>query len=187
MFYPTHIDIGIFIGTIGLFFVFFLLFARFFPVLALNEVKTILKSSGESFKNDEAHSPAYSLADQHLAFKVSHDHHDDYAHGHTTNQVEAEPVAEPITEAPADGNIETLLSAVGKANADDKDDLKLLNGLGPAIETKLNKIGIFTLAQIAKMTKAEYDLLDELIDLRGRAEKDDWAGQANDLLNNNEN
>ena len=52
MFYPTHIDIGIFIGTIGLFSVFFLLFARFFPVLALNEIKSILKVSGESYKND---------------------------------------------------------------------------------------------------------------------------------------
>jgi len=51
MHYPSHIDIGVYIGTIGLFFVFFLLFARFFPVLALNEVKTILKSSGESYKN----------------------------------------------------------------------------------------------------------------------------------------
>ena len=51
MHFPTHIDIGVYIGTIGLFFVFFLLFARFFPVLALNEVKSILKSSGESYKN----------------------------------------------------------------------------------------------------------------------------------------
>ena len=53
MFYPTHIDIGIFIGTIGLFSVFFLLFARFFPVLALNEIKSILKGSGESYKNED--------------------------------------------------------------------------------------------------------------------------------------
>jgi len=30
--------------------VFFLLFARYFPVLALNEVKTILKGSGQSYK-----------------------------------------------------------------------------------------------------------------------------------------
>jgi molybdopterin-containing oxidoreductase family membrane subunit len=29
-------------------------FARFFPVLALNELKTILKSSGESYKNEQA-------------------------------------------------------------------------------------------------------------------------------------
>ncbi len=56
MFYPTWVDIGIFIGTIGIFFTLFLLFARFFPVLALNELKSILKISGESYKNnDSAH------------------------------------------------------------------------------------------------------------------------------------
>ena len=55
MFYPTFVDIGVFIGTIGLFFVLFLLFARFFPVLALNELKTILKSSGENYKNKTHH------------------------------------------------------------------------------------------------------------------------------------
>ena len=42
--------VGVFIGTIGIFFTLFLLFARFFPVLALNELKTILKSSGEHHK-----------------------------------------------------------------------------------------------------------------------------------------
>lgn len=50
MFHPTFVDIGIFIGTIGIFFVLFLLFTRFFPVLALNELKSILKSSGENYK-----------------------------------------------------------------------------------------------------------------------------------------
>jgi Ni/Fe-hydrogenase subunit HybB-like protein len=54
MFYPTWVDIGIFIGTIGIFFTLFLLFARFFPVLALNELKSILKGSGESYKNDQS-------------------------------------------------------------------------------------------------------------------------------------
>jgi molybdopterin-containing oxidoreductase family membrane subunit len=51
MHYPSHIDLGVYVGTIGLFFVFFLLFARFFPVLPIAELKTILKSSGESYKN----------------------------------------------------------------------------------------------------------------------------------------
>ncbi len=51
MFYPTWVDIGVFIGTLGLFSVFYLLFLRYFPVLAFNEVKTILKSSGEKYKN----------------------------------------------------------------------------------------------------------------------------------------
>ena len=50
MFSPTFVDIGIFVGTIGFFFVLFLLYARTFPVIAQAEVKTILKSSGEYYK-----------------------------------------------------------------------------------------------------------------------------------------
>jgi molybdopterin-containing oxidoreductase family membrane subunit len=50
-FHPTWVDIGVFVGTIGLFFTLFLLFTRFFPVLALNELKSILKVSGESYRD----------------------------------------------------------------------------------------------------------------------------------------
>jgi len=50
MFSPTFVDTGIFIGTIGFFFVLFLLYARTFPVIAQSEVKTILKSSGKRYK-----------------------------------------------------------------------------------------------------------------------------------------
>ncbi|MBK9422043.1 MAG: polysulfide reductase NrfD [Flavobacteriales bacterium] len=52
MFYPTWVDVGTFIGTIGIFFTLYLLFARYFPVLAFNELKTILKTSGESYKGE---------------------------------------------------------------------------------------------------------------------------------------
>lgn len=51
MFYPTWVDLGVYIGTIGVFSVFYLLFLKYFPVLAFNEVKSILKSSGEKYKN----------------------------------------------------------------------------------------------------------------------------------------
>ena len=50
MFSPTFIDIGIFLGTIGFFFVLFLMYARTFPVVAQAELKTILKSSGSEYK-----------------------------------------------------------------------------------------------------------------------------------------
>lgn len=51
MFHPSWVDIGVYLGTIGLFFVLFLLFTRFFPVLALNELKSILKGSGEAYRD----------------------------------------------------------------------------------------------------------------------------------------
>ncbi|MBS1652505.1 MAG: polysulfide reductase NrfD [Bacteroidetes bacterium] len=53
-FTPSFIDIGIFVGTIGMFGMLFLLFSRFFPVIAQAEIKTILKSSGEQQKKDAA-------------------------------------------------------------------------------------------------------------------------------------
>ncbi|MGD1845087.1 MAG: NrfD/PsrC family molybdoenzyme membrane anchor subunit [Salibacteraceae bacterium] len=63
MFHPTFVDIGIFLGTIGLFFVLFLLFSRFFPVIALNELKTILKVSGEGYKKQYKAKAAVSSDD----------------------------------------------------------------------------------------------------------------------------
>jgi len=43
MFSPSIIDIGLYVGTLGLFFTLFLLFAKFFPVINMAEIKTILK------------------------------------------------------------------------------------------------------------------------------------------------
>jgi len=43
MFSPTRIDVGVYVGTIGLFFTLFLLFAKFFPVINMAEVKSVLK------------------------------------------------------------------------------------------------------------------------------------------------
>jgi hypothetical protein len=54
---------GIFVGTIGIFFTLYLLFARYFPVLAFNELKSILKSSGESYKNGRGATPITALSD----------------------------------------------------------------------------------------------------------------------------
>jgi molybdopterin-containing oxidoreductase family membrane subunit len=48
MFHPSFVDIGIFLGTIGIFFTLFLIFARTFPVIAVSELKSILKSTGEN-------------------------------------------------------------------------------------------------------------------------------------------
>ena len=52
---PSWVEIGIFIGTIGLFFVLFLLFTRVAPVVAIAEVKSILKSSGDQYIGSKVH------------------------------------------------------------------------------------------------------------------------------------
>ena len=48
MFSPTIYDVGIYIFTFGLFFTLFFLFAKFFPVINMAEVKSVLKSSSST-------------------------------------------------------------------------------------------------------------------------------------------
>ncbi|MBK9319702.1 MAG: polysulfide reductase NrfD [Bacteroidetes bacterium] len=57
MYSPTWVEAGIFIGSLGLFFTCFLLFARFFPVIAMSELKTIIKSSSEGAKKKQSTTP----------------------------------------------------------------------------------------------------------------------------------
>jgi Ni/Fe-hydrogenase subunit HybB-like protein len=47
---PTIWEIGFYLGTFGLFFTCYFLFAKFFPVIAVAEIKHILKKSGENYK-----------------------------------------------------------------------------------------------------------------------------------------
>lgn len=46
---PTWIEIGMFIGTMGIFMTLYLVFTRIAPVVAIAEVKGILKSSGDQY------------------------------------------------------------------------------------------------------------------------------------------
>jgi Ni/Fe-hydrogenase subunit HybB-like protein len=47
---PTIWEVGFYLGTFGLFFTCYFLFSKFFPVIALAEIKHILKRSGENYK-----------------------------------------------------------------------------------------------------------------------------------------
>jgi Ni/Fe-hydrogenase subunit HybB-like protein len=51
-FAPTWVDIGMFIGSFGLFFTLFLLFVRFMPMVAISEVKAVL--AHEQHENEES-------------------------------------------------------------------------------------------------------------------------------------
>ena len=93
----------------------------------------------------------------------------------------------PVPEAaPAGASIGKLLSSIGSFDASSQtpDDLKKVKGIGPLMEKTLNKIGIFSFLQVSKMTEKEYNLLDSITgSFPGRAQRDDWAGQAKNLIN----
>src|SRR5690554_1497040 len=189
MFQPTFVDIGTFMGTIGFFFVLFLLYARTFPVIAQAEVKTILKSSGEGFKRLRAvhgddHSHVQHIeeypADAGPAANVEGKHF----MGPFDDTEEAE--VKPVDFEQHRGRIDNLLSGMGSFDpaVQKQDDLQRINGIGPVMEQKLHQLGIFTFEQVSRMTDKEYDLLDEIIsEFPGRAKRDDWAGQALILKN----
>ena len=71
---PTWVEIGIFVGTLGIFMTLFLMFSRFFPVVAIAEVKSILKISGNQYRREQMeevkNEPAYKDADSRLIYKI---------------------------------------------------------------------------------------------------------------------
>lgn len=50
---PTWVEIGLFIGTLGLFGTLFMLFTRLAPVVAIAEIKSILKDGGDQYVGPE--------------------------------------------------------------------------------------------------------------------------------------
>lgn len=62
------------------------------------------------------------------------------------------------------------------------DDLKRINGIGPKLETMLNKQGIYQFAQLASFTDDDVRWLDHHLAFKGRIERDDWLNQARKLL-----
>ena len=63
-----------------------------------------------------------------------------------------------------------------------RDNLRLIKGVGPAIEKTLNELGIFRFHQIAEMTEYDIDrVAQRLKGFRTRIYREDWIGQARDL------
>jgi large subunit ribosomal protein L21 len=68
-----------------------------------------------------------------------------------------------------------------KAAAAGADDLKLLSGVGPALEKKLHEAGVTTFAQIAAWTDADVEEFGEKLSFKGRIEREGWIEQAKEL------
>jgi predicted flap endonuclease-1-like 5' DNA nuclease len=62
------------------------------------------------------------------------------------------------------------------------DDLQKITGVGPKLEQTLNELGIWHYAQVAALTKDDIAWVDERLRFKGRIERDDWVGQAKDLV-----
>lgn len=73
--------------------------------------------------------------------------------------------------------------SIEAASEADKDDLKLISGVGPFIEKKLNKLGIYTFNQISQFTGDDVQKVTDAIQFfPGRIQRDDWMSQAKKLM-----
>ncbi len=88
--------------------------------------------------------------------------------------VEEEPVVVVNPDKPF------LKDKVGvAAEADEKDDLTRIEGIGPFLEKKLNEIGVFTYEEIASWDSKRIKEVTEAIQyFEGRIDRDNWVEQA---------
>ena len=76
-----------------------------------------------------------------------------------------------------------ILSHDTAASAADKDDLKVISGVGPFIEEKLNGLGIYTYEQVSQFDADVVKVVTAAIQFfPGRIERDEWAKQALELF-----
>ncbi len=92
----------------------------------------------------------------------------------------AAPAAKKSTSGKTDdGRPATLLASKPEA----VDDLKLIKGIGPALEKELNGLGLYKFEQMAGFAKGDFQWIDDnLTAFKGRCFRDDWSGQAKALM-----
>jgi len=62
------------------------------------------------------------------------------------------------------------------------DDLTRISGVAAEIAGKLNKLGITTFGQVAALSDDDIAQIDDVLDFKGRIEREGWIGQARNLM-----
>lgn len=86
------------------------------------------------------------------------------------------PAVEVAVGAAVGASVEAV--PAGAPPPEQSDDLKLIAGIGPALEKKLRACGILSFRQLAALGDADIDRVEAAIKSFGRIRRDDWIGQA---------
>ncbi len=188
---PTWVEIGIFLGTMGLFMTLYLLFTRVAPVVAIAEVKSILKTAGDQYTGPNKihhhghghdHDHNHSVAGAHDSHASGlHDGHDSHLKVVSSNVAAASTAetADPIIERiNPEQDIQEEPPAISPKEVV-ADNLKKIEGIGPKIAEILNNGGIVSFAQLAT---TPIERLKELLTAAGprftMQVPDSWPEQA---------
>jgi molybdopterin-containing oxidoreductase family membrane subunit len=171
---PSWVEIGIFIGTLGLFFTLYLIFVRVAPVVAIAEVKSILKSSGDQYLGPNAIHTEHGA--DHGSSKPAHSE-EGSALAAESEEVVAE-VQEGLTDSDGTKISATYVPST-RQEGGEKDDLKKIEGIGPKIEEVLNKSAISTYIDLVN---TDVGRLKAILDNAGKNFKQHdpstWSAQA---------
>ena len=104
--------------------------------------------------------------------------------GTVAPEPETDAKAQSGKAVPDAGKRPRKMSAPRKSGAD---DLKLIKGIGPKLETLMNSMGFFHFDQIAKWGQDEIAWVDQNLEgFKGRASRDNWVEQAGKLARGEE-
>ncbi|WP_439543555.1 hypothetical protein [Hyphomicrobium sp.] len=103
-----------------------------------------------------------------------------------TSIITIEPRSSTSDGAPGRESLTGLRSVKSEAfrggpagvNSGEVNDLKRIRGIGVLIEKKLNSLGITGYEQVANWTGADIDRISQLLDFKGRIERENWIEQA---------
>ncbi|MBT8234185.1 MAG: polysulfide reductase NrfD [Saprospiraceae bacterium] len=181
---PTWVEIGIFIGTLGLFFTLYLLFTRVAPVVAIAEVKSILKTAGDQYTGPNAihnHSDHTSGAetDSEAGFDTIVETSASAISMTSGMADSATSNVEESQEPNEDSDVVTTDAGVKVRSTTGVDDLKKIEGIGPKVSDILNEGNIYTFSELADV---EVPYLRQLLDAAGPSYKshnpESWPEQA---------
>jgi hypothetical protein len=71
---PSIWEVGFFVGTLGLFFTCYFVFSKFAPVIAIAEIKHILKRAGKVYKETEKVNHIEKESNEEFAHEYAHAH-----------------------------------------------------------------------------------------------------------------
>ncbi len=73
----------------------------------------------------------------------------------------------------------TIFNRIGLRDPHNEDDLTKVNGIGPEIAKRLNKLGIYNYKQLAQLEEKDLETIDEALEFfPGRAKRDGWIEQS---------
>jgi len=105
------------------------------------------------------------------------------------DSADTKPADDAKSEAPAEDKApDTSTANLGKVYdkaPDSVDDLKVISGVGPQLEEKLNGFGIYTFEQIAAWEPEQISAFDDLLSFKGRIDRDEWIRQAKEQVEEN--